>query len=328
MKKIKITDAQAGTRLDIFLTEEIKDVSRSQIQKKIKDENIKINDKAVAPHYKLKLGDIITLNLKKDERKKTAETTEKMKLKITAINFKKMIIADTPDYLIINKPAGLVVHGAEFISETSLADILVKKYPEIKEVGEDPYRPGIVHRLDKEASGLMIIAKNQKFFNYIKKQFQKRSIKKNYTALVFGQIEKQEDEINFPIKRSSTGHKMASIPLTTKNDKSYLEKFPTARQAISKFKILERLINYTLLDVNIETGRTHQIRCHLGAYGHPIVGDYLYSTKKTRDLNKKIDLGRIFLVAHKLSFKDLNKEKQEYSIKLPSELQEFLKKAK
>ncbi|MFA5644103.1 MAG: RNA pseudouridine synthase [Patescibacteria group bacterium] len=258
------------------------------------------------------------------------------------------IIKETNDYLIINKPAGLIVHGGDKITEPTLVDWLLKKYPHLKNVGEDPARPAIVHRLDKEASGLMIIPKNNLAFEYFKDQFKKRKIKKEYQTLVFGKISKDEDVIDFPIKRSSQGHKMASIPKSIKNfndtqentadSNSYnnisnrsqgnVRALESSRQAITEFEIIKRFINFTLLKIKMKTGRTHQIRVHFSAYGHPLLGDNLYGNKKTKVKNNKLNIGRIFLMATKLSFTDLKEEKQELEIDLSSDLKEILKKIK
>lgn len=248
------------------------------------------------------------------------------------------IIFENSDYLVINKPAGLIVHGGPGITEPVLTDWLRKKYPEIENIGDDPLRPGIVHRLDKEASGLMIITKTQKAFDYFKKQFQKRKIVKKYLALAHGRISKDDDIINFPIKRSKDGYKMAALPVSSETisdknkpnnrDRGTLRAQEDSKEAITEFSVLNRYINYTLLDVKIKTGRTHQIRVHFYAYGHPLVGDPLYWTKKTKVKNEKLKLGRIFLVARELSFKDLDGEKQIFSIEPPTDLQSFLDKTK
>lgn len=248
------------------------------------------------------------------------------------------IIFENSDYLIINKPAGLIVHGGPGITEPVLTDWLRAKYPEIENVGDDPIRPGIVHRLDKEASGLMLITKNQKAFEYFKKQFQKRKIVKKYLALAHGKISKDEDVINFPIKRSKDGYKMAALPVSSETisdknkpnnrDRGTLRAQEDSKEAITEFCVLHRYINYTLLDVKIKTGRTHQIRVHLYAYGHPLVGDPLYWTKKTKAKNEKIKLGRIFLVACELSFKDLEGEKQTFTAEITDSLNAFLKNTK
>ena len=191
------------------------------------------------------------------------------------------LIDKTEDYIVINKPTGLLTHGAPHTRGPALTDALVEDFPEIATVGDDPGRPGIVHRLDRLVSGLLVVARTQESFYNLKRQFQKRSIIKKYTALVYGQIEKPEDDINFPIERSSKGHKMAAKPTTVKGEKN-----DAGREAITDFIVIKRFINFTLLEVRIKTGRTHQIRVHMAAYGHPLVGDELYGTKKTKVKNE------------------------------------------
>jgi 23S rRNA pseudouridine1911/1915/1917 synthase len=318
--KFKITQEQSGERIDKFLAGQMPDFSRSQIQKMIRSENIMVNGKAVSVHYFLKEGDIITKHKTQNIEQKVNSADDK---KLKAKNYKLKIIADTNEYIIINKPAGIAMHGAPHMNEITLIDLILKKYPKIKKVGEDPARPGIMHRIDKEVSGLVAIAKTEDSYNNLKKQFQERTIKKEYTALVFGQIKKDEDRIDFPISRANSGHKMAALPKTIKGEENI-----KGRIAITEFKIEKKFINYTLLKVKIKTGRTHQIRAHMAAYGHPIVGDNLYSTKKTREQNKKINLGRIFLFADKLSFKDLSGERKTFKIEMPGELKELLGKIK
>ncbi|MDD5071229.1 MAG: RluA family pseudouridine synthase [Patescibacteria group bacterium] len=321
MDSLKIKNEQSGQRLDKFLAENLSDFSRSQIQKLVKRGGITANGRVVSSHYSLKEGDEIKIALTPVVETEINVSREKKQ------NFSfPEIIAETDEYLVINKPAGLIMHGANSFKGESLAEMLVKKYPGIKKIGEDPERPGIVHRLDKEASGLVVIAKQQNSFDNLKKQFQERTIKKEYTALVFGRIEKDEDKILFPIKRSSDGAKMAALPITDGEEENVNK--PGARSAVTGFKIIKKFINYTLLKVKIKTGRTHQIRVHMLSYGHPLVGDDLYSTKKTREKNKKLNLGRIFLVADKLSFYDLAGEKQTFTIGLPGELEEVLDKVK
>lgn len=234
------------------------------------------------------------------------------------------IIADTKDYLVINKPAGLLVHGAPHIKEDTLVNWLLEKYPEVGQVGEDLERPGIMHRLDKDVSGLMVIAKNHSSYESLKEQFKNRTITKEYTALVYGKVLKDEDEIDFPIKRSTKGYKMAAVPqnFNEENDEAKI------RRAATAFSVIKKFINFTLLKIIIKTGRTHQIRVHLHAYGYPIVGDGLYNNKQTRIKNKKYDLGRVFLTSTHLEFNDLNQARQSFSVGLPDNLVEFLTKIK
>lgn len=233
-----------------------------------------------------------------------------------------IIIKETADYLVINKPAGLLVHGAPHIKEITLADWLLEKYPQIAKVGESPERPGIVHRLDKDVSGLMVVAKNQITYEHLKAQFQDRTLTKEYTALVYGRLLKDEGDIDFPIKRSRQGFKMAAVP------QNFNQEQETVRKAMTHFQVIDARINYTLLKLRIKTGRTHQIRVHLAAYGHPIVGDNLYGTKTTKIKNKKISLGRIFLASTLLEFSDPQGQVVSTQIDLPADLQAFLKIAK
>jgi len=320
MLKIKITTKDSNQRLDKFLNKKLK-ISRSQVKKIIQAENIIINNKVAVASYILKNNDLLI--------------ESKFCDKLTSTDLKKIepkIIHETEDYLVINKPNGLIIHPSEDSNDNQviknfqakkeryyLTYWLEKKYPKIKKIGDNPIRPGIVHRLDKEVSGLMVIAKKQKSFDSLKKQFKKREVKKEYTCLVYGQVSKLKDEIIFPIKRAASG-KMSAIP--------FLETKFLAKNANTRFEILKKFINYTLLKVVIKTGRTHQIRVHMLAYGHPVVGDNLYSTKRTRDRNKKITLPRIFLAATKLGFKDLDDVDQKFKLDLPKNLKDFLKEIK
>jgi 23S rRNA pseudouridine1911/1915/1917 synthase len=246
------------------------------------------------------------------------------------------IIYEDNDVLVINKPAGLIVHQSNNTKEKTLADFLVEARPEIAHVGEDSRRPGIVHRLDREASGLMVVAKNNKSFSNLKEQFKSRRTKKQYLALAYGKIIADDGLINFPIVRAKVGHKMAAIPLNMRGNKDVLSNRDRgnikarfkSREAITNFEVIKRWPHFTLLKIKIKTGRTHQIRVHLSAYGHPLLGDNLYSTSKTKIKNQKINLGRIFLLAQKLSFISLNGEKKEFKIETPKELKAFLDKLK
>lgn len=246
------------------------------------------------------------------------------------------IIYEDKDYLIINKPAGLIVHEAFDENEETLSNLLTHSYPEIIKVGDDPKRPGIVHRLDKEVSGLMIIARSPAFFSYIKKEFQTRKIEKIYEAIVYGKVIKDEGRISFPIIRSKAGHKMAALPLPSSEIKAHISNREQgnekarlqSKEALTDFKVEKKWPHITLLTLKLITGRTHQIRVHLSAFGHPLLGDNLYGTAKTKRRNEKLSFNRVFLFAKKLSFTDLKGEKQEFEIKQPLELRQFLDKQK
>ncbi len=239
------------------------------------------------------------------------------------------IIAETPDYLVIEKPTGLLVHPTVHHEGPTLVDELVRLYPKIKKVGDDPTRPGIVHRLDREVSGLMVVAKTQPMFEYLKEQFAGRTIHKEYLALVHGKLSKDEGEIDFVIARSRHGGRMAARPSSQEG-----------RTAKTMYDVVERFPNATLVRVMPETGRTHQIRAHFHALGHPLVGDRLYRTKKQRrkELLKskgedvqtlgKFTIPRLMLHATKLSFPDLEEKIQTFESTPPSEFSNFIKTLK
>lgn len=309
MKIFLVNGETDGQRIDVWLAEQLQE-SRNQVQRLLAQSDVFVNNRQVSGHYILKIGDEIRLVEKariREEKKMSHSDFEDLCAQIE-------IIKDTDDYIVINKPAGLVMHQAPGVTTPSIVDWLLEKYPFIRSVGEDPERPGIVHRLDREVSGLVVMAKNQAMFDHLKEQFQKRTIVKKYIALVHGSGLPLEGSINFRLERSSQGFKMAAKPVNQ-----------SGKVALTLFTIERQFHNYTLVKVEIKTGRTHQIRAHFSAYGHPVVGDDLYAGQKLRELNKKLHIGRVFLVATELGFKDVNGEIQSFSTSLPSYLNNILK---
>ncbi len=233
-----------------------------------------------------------------------------------------LIIFENKDFLVLNKPAGLLVHPKiDYINskEQTLVNWLIKNYPQIKNIGDSPeIRPGIVHRLDKETSGVMVIAKNQNSFETFKNIFKQRLIEKTYLALVVGKMNNKEGKIDLAITRS------ISTKRTTK-----IKEGQKALKAETLWKVLKiyqdnnQILSY--LKLIPKTGRTHQLRVHLAAIGHPVVGDYLYGGKTTLKYREK--LNRIFLHAYSLKFKydDTN---YLFEAELPIELKKFLKELK
>ncbi len=320
-----IPQESQGQRLDKFLTDQMPETSRNQIKKIILDGLILVNNKKASVHQFLKTDDVIkmikpspTLPFVKGGSK-TPTTNPKLPSTTDTKIFKKIkIIEDNDDFLIIEKPSGLLVHPTTKNETNTLVDWLLEKYPELRNIGEDPQRPAIVHRLDKDVSGLMLIPKTQKSFDYFKQLFKLRNITKKYTTLVYGEVRRDEDEITFPIGRSI--NKKGLFAAKSKTVSSEDKHAHTAFNVIQKFK------NYTLLEVQILTGRTHQIRVHLLAYGNPIVGDPLYLAKNRnfKTLSDKAD--RIFLHASNLSFIGEDGKKWEFESKIPKSMADFLKK--
>lgn len=309
---ITVTAKTAGQRLDIFLAEKLK-ISRSQVQKLITGQQIFINENQPEKFgQKLRLKDKIEIRAiatKKENVKTDKKTTSKKLLPLK-------ILAATEEYFVVDKPTGLLTHPTEAQEPNAVSEILLQKYPEIKKVGEDPMRPGIVHRLDKDASGLLVVARTNASFDNLKKQFKKHAIEKEYLVLVHGRVARDVGEINFPIARSQTSERMAAVPLSQQNETD-------AKHALTEFYVEKRFVNFSLLRIKIHTGRMHQIRAHMLAYGHPVVGDPLYIAKKQkRAWDKKCD--RLFLHCTKLGFVDLSGIPQEFASPLPSELEKFL----
>jgi len=304
MKK-KFKCLENKIRLDKFLVEKLSDFSRSKIQDLIQTSQVKVNNQIVnRKHYWLD---------EKDKIEVTIPTSQSFVFrKPGGLEKQIKVIKKTKDYVVIEKPAGLIVHGTKEIREYSLVDWLKKNYPQIKEVGDDQnFRPGIVQQIKKKVSGLMVIALNQESFEDLREQFRDRTIVKKYLALAHGQIEDLAGEINFPIERSKRSGKMVAKP-----------KHLDEKEALTIWEVKKQFSHYTFLDVQIKTGRNHQIRAHMQAINHPIVGDDLYNIKSFKD---KFNLDRVFLHAYHLEFRDLNNEKQIFEIGLPEELEKIIK---
>lgn len=308
-KPNKVSAQFQGMRLDHYLRQELlTELSRSQIQRLIKDGVITVNDAPASVHQFLKPDDIIVVKKLVLDKKAKAELKQKMILPDIRI------IADENDFLVIEKPAGILIHPTNTSQEATIVEWLLAKYPKVKDVGEDLRRPGIIHRLDRDVSGLVLIAKTQPAFDYFKEQFKQRKMTKRYLALVEGSVIKDDDDIRLAISRSkSYDGRMAAHPAS--------QEVAGAKHAWTHFTVRRRWRKYSLLDVQIITGRSHQIRTHLLAYGHPIVGDPLYRIRKSP---KSLLIQRPFLHAYHLAFTDRHGEAHQYQIDLPVELESIL----
>lgn len=280
-KKFQVSQKDVNERLDKFLVIQLTDVTRSQIQKWIKRGDVTVNGKQVSKHFFLGLDDQINVEdvLEGSEHEQVSEEAPEIP-----------IIFEDEDILVINKPAGVIVHPAQSHQQWTLVDFLREYFPGIDKVGEDPMRPGIVHRLDRAASGVMVVAKTDAAYANIKQQFVDRSVQKEYYAIVHGVPPKKTDVIKLKIARSKTkGGKMAARP-----------EHEEGRDAWTQYDVL-RVKNkqFAELKVNIKTGRTHQIRAHLAAIDHPVVGDTLYYSGHYKSRNQ---YPRLFLHSHRLGF--------------------------
>jgi len=311
MEKIIVLAENAGKRIDKFLAEEFFLYSRSEIVEKIKEGKVLVGGKKVKPSYKLEENDEVEITGFDGQQKKLLPNGK--------IKFE--IIFEDKNILVINKPAGLQVHPSDCKQNDTLTNALIVQYPEISEIHDetvDAYlRPGIVHRLDKDTSGVMVIAKNKETFEQLKKNFKDRNITKKYLALVVGNVEEESGIIEKPLARSAGFSKQLVARENTKTK---------IRQAVTHYAVVEKFENFSLLEVFPKTGRMHQIRVHLASLGNPIVGDLIYGKKKEASASEKT-VQRQLLHAKKLAFQ-LNGENYDFEAKMPKDFADFLAKIK
>ncbi|HEU0051262.1 MAG TPA: RluA family pseudouridine synthase [Patescibacteria group bacterium] len=291
MNQWTISDTNAGERLDVFLCAQLPKTSRAAVQKHIKAGGVLVNTKPVSVHHFLKKDDAVQwMELPSQKKSKRSGETKRTATPAESIQSPE-IIQESADWIVLNKPTGLLVHPDGKTEEPSLIDWLLKHAPAVAKVGEDPSRPGIVHRLDREVSGLMVIAKTQSAYEDLKKQFAEHSTEKTYLALVHGEMPRDEGDIKFRIARSSSKARMAARPKTEEE----------GRAAWTHYVLEERFVGASLVKLTILSGRTHQIRAHLHALGHGVIGDPLYTHKKT---DRNIKTPRLMLQSVGLAFTD------------------------
>lgn len=258
MNKYIVKKEDENKRIDKLIAEVYKDISRMTIQRLINDGKLKINNKNVKVSYKVSEGDNIEFDLQEPE-----------KIDIKAQDIPLNVIYEDEDIIVINKEKGMVVHPGNGRTEDTLVNALMQKCKNSLSGIGGKIRPGIVHRLDKDTSGIIIVAKNDKAHINLSEQIKNRKVNKYYIALVRGNVIENNATINMPIARSTKDRKKMAVS----------EK---GKEAITHFKVLKRYNGYTLLKLKIDTGRTHQIRVHLAEIGHPVVGDEVYSNGKNK----------------------------------------------
>ena len=247
---------ESGKRLDAYITSIDSEITRTAAQRLIEQGNILVNGEKKKTAYKVSNGDVITI-----------EKEEPKEIELKAQNIPIDIIYEDDDIIVVNKPKGMVVHPANGNPDGTLVNAIMAICKDsLSGIGGE-IRPGIVHRLDKDTSGLLIVAKNDKAHVNMSEQIKNHEVKKTYIALVRGVVKENEATIDMPIGRSTSDRKKMAV-------------IKTGRNAVTHIKVLKRYDKYTLLQVNIETGRTHQIRVHLSYIGYPIIGDCTYSNGK------------------------------------------------
>ncbi|OPH47534.1 RNA pseudouridine synthase [Paenibacillus ferrarius] len=247
----------AKERIDKFITEALEeDVSRTLIQQWVKDGHVKVNGKEIKPNYKLAEQDVIALQI-----------PEPQGVELAAENIPLTVVYEDADLIVINKQRGLVVHPAPGHYSGTLVNALMYHCKDLSGINGE-LRPGIVHRIDKDTSGLIMSAKNDKAHASLAEQLKAHTVNRKYIALVHGHLQHDQGTIDAPIGRDSHDRKMYTV--TEKNSKT----------AVTHFVVLERFGDFTLVELKLETGRTHQIRVHMKFIGHPLVGDPMYGKSK------------------------------------------------
>ena len=297
MNRIVVDESCSNQRLDKFLSTYFSELSRSHIAKLIDDDNCLVNEKVAKSSYKLKAGDVIEINI-----------PEAKELEIEKEDIPLDIIYEDSDILIINKPQGMVVHPANGHYEHTLVNAILHHCHDLSGIN-GVMRPGIVHRIDKDTSGLICVAKNDKAHLSLAEQLKDHTMARTYVALVKGVIAENTGEINLPIGRDP--HNRQKMAVTRSNSK----------EAITYFKVLQRFSDHTLVECHLKTGRTHQIRVHLSYIGYPVEGDPLYSGRKYDTLYKNGQL--LVAVGLRLIHPSSNKE-MEFKIDLPDYFKEVI----
>ena len=300
MKEYIVSQEEKGKRLDTYIPSVDTDITRTSAQRLIEDGNILVNGKNAKVSYKIQENDKISV-----------EIPEPKQIELKAQNIPIEIVYEDSDIIVVNKPKGMVVHPANGNPDGTLVNAIMAICKDsLSGIGGE-IRPGIVHRIDKDTSGLLIVAKNDNAHVKMSEQIKNHEVKKTYIALVRGVFKENEATIDMPIGRSTSDRKKMAINKNGKN-------------AITHIKVLKRFDKYTLLKVNIETGRTHQIRVHLSHIGYPIVGDYTYSNGKN-----EFDVVGQCLHAQKLEFKHpITQKDMCLEAELPQYFKDILDKLK
>ena len=298
MKKLVVNEQNAGMRIDAYIANEMEELSRMAVKRLMEDNQIQLNGKTVTKiSYKVQNGDEIEVNI-----------PETKQIDLKAQDIPVEVVYEDSDIIVVNKPKGLVVHPANGNWDGTLVNAIMSICKDsLSGIGGE-IRPGIVHRLDKDTSGLLIIAKNDKAHIQMSEEIKNREVKKIYYALVRGIVPENEATINMPIGRSNKDRKKMAV-------------VKDGKEAITHFKVLKRFSKYTLLEVKIDTGRTHQIRVHLSEIGYPVVGDEIYSNGKNEfGVHGQLLHAKSLDFKHPITGKEMHLEAQ-----LPTEFANILK---
>ena len=299
-------------RIDRYLASRIRDFSRTFIQKLVKEGSVLVNGRTVKSSYDIQKGDVISVRV-----------PVLAEYKIAPEDIPLNIVYEDDYLMLINKPYDMVVHPAGGHPSGTLVNALTFHCQNLSQVN-GPLKAGIVHRLDRDTSGIMLTIKSDAVHSHIAMQFEKRYIKKEYIAVVEGEIMLDSDEINLPIGRHKTDH----LKMTIRHD--------IGKEAVSIYEVIERFYGYTLVKIMPKTGRTHQIRVHMRAIGHPVVADFMYGNhescylsdllKKEREPGEIPIIERQALHAHRIEFfHPIQSKKMEFQVDLPPDISSLVK---
>ena len=297
-RRIELTVDEGGTRLDKFLAEQVTDLSRSAIRRLIDTAQVLVNGEPIKASHKLKSGDLVVACVPQPET-----------LEAGAEAIPLDIVYEDQALIVVNKPAGMVIHPAPGHQSGTLVNALLAHCPDLASDAGDA-RPGIVHRLDRDTSGLILVAKNEQIRRALQRQFQARQVHKVYVALLDGHLEAAHGRIEAPLGRDPRHRQRMAI-------------VPGGREAITEYRLLASLAgdDYSLVEAEPKTGRTHQIRVHFASIGHPVVGDTVYGRRRT-----PLPVPRQFLHAQRLGFTHpLTGQTLEFETPLPDDLAAVLR---
>lgn len=286
--KFVVDEVSSGTRLDVFLSSNLEEVSRSYIQGIIEDENVTVNGKYKKSNFKLKRDDVVE-----------AIIPDPVDLDVQPENIALDILYEDADVIVVNKAQGMVVHPASGVYNGTLVNALLYHCKDLSGIN-GVMRPGIVHRIDKDTSGVLVVAKNDIAHNRLAEQLKEHSMTRVYYALTEGVMKNQQGRIEAPLARHPV-------------DKIKMAVVQGGKEAVTNYKVIENFSNNSLVECRLETGRTHQIRVHMAYIGHPIVGDPVYGYKKQRfNLNGQLLHAKVLGFIHPSS-----KEYMEFQAPLP-----------
>ncbi|MGB3304867.1 MAG: RluA family pseudouridine synthase [Thermomicrobiales bacterium] len=283
-----------NTRLDRYISTSLPDLSRTYLQSLIEQGHVVVDGQVRRPAFKITEGEVVTVSVPP-----TAE------FEVEPEDIPLDIVYEDADVVVVNKPAGMVVHPAPGHPRGTLVNAMLAHAPDISIIGSS--RPGIVHRLDKETSGLIIVAKTNRAQMSLVDQWQERSVEKRYITLVSGQLEEEEATVDAPVGRDPANRQRMDVTRS-------------GRHAVSHFAAAQRYQRATLIDASIETGRTHQIRVHLAFIGHSVVGDSVYGGERAQRLGVELGLTRQFLHASELGLTLPDGTRHTFTAPLPDDL--------